>query len=238
MIHFISYGDQKYSNSKFRIKEEAKSFGFDVVDVFGPEDLDPKFVEKTSPFIHHHRGGGYWLWKPYLLKKKFDQMQLGDYLIYADAGCHVNIHGKERFKYYLNLLDNDESGVLSFDLTTFLEKIFTTEKVFEYFGIGEGNDLIRESGMLIATILIFKKNESSIRLIDDFYKVATERPDLFSDIHNDYKRQNYFSDHRHDQSIFSILRKLHGTIKVADETYSEKWNELMHIPILATRIRN
>jgi hypothetical protein len=238
MIHFISYGDHKYSNSKNRIREEAKSFGFDFVDVYGPDEIDRDFIEKTIPFIKENRGGGYWIWKPYFLKKKFEEMQFGDYLVYADAGCHVNIHGKERFKYYLELLDNDESGVLSFDLTTFLEKMFTTEKVFEYFEISEDNVSIRESGMLIATILIFKKNESSVRLIDDFYKVATERPDLFSDIHNDYKRQYYFSDHRHDQSIFSILRKLHGTVKVIDETYSEKWNELIHVPILATRIRN
>ena len=46
-----------------------------------------------------------------------------------------------------------------------------------------------------------------------------------------------FIDHRHDQSLFSLLRKKYGTISIPDETYSENWSDsnIKNKPIHATR---
>jgi hypothetical protein len=237
-IHFFSYGDDKYKNSKLRIKQEANNMGFDVISVYGIEDIEQEFLQKTRPFIDSPRGAGYWIWKPYFMKKKFDLMNNGDYLIYADAGCHINLNGRDRLNYYLELLDSHDSGILSFELGPFLERIFTNEKVFEYFNIPKDDIEFRDSGILSATMYYMKKNEKSSNLVEQYYKIAIERPDLFSDIHNNYNRDPKFVDHRHDQSVFSLLRKINGCCVIPDETYSENWSDLMHVPILATRIRN
>jgi len=210
--------------------------GFDSVKVYGPENLPEDFVRKTQPHILHPRGAGYWLWKAYFLKKTFDEIKEGDFCIYADAGCHVNIHGKKRLGEYLKMITEDESGFLSFELTGFLEKMYTNEKVFEFFEINENNRL-RESSQLVGGILFLRKCSNTIKLIDEYYQLACENPDLFSDIHNDYKRGVDFRDHRHDQSILGILRKKYGSVIIPDETYALNWQELAHVPILATRIR-
>jgi hypothetical protein len=212
--------------------------GFDFVDVYGPENLEKEFVQKTSPYIFHRRGAGYWLWKPYFLKKKMDLMNEGDYLIYADAGCHVNIYGQKRLKDYFDILDSHESGVLSLEMSCFSEETYTNEKVFEFFEIEEKNDSIRKTGIYVGGILFFKKNKVSVDLIDKFYEVAINNPVIFSDEYNSFKRKEVFVDHRHDQSVFSVLRKLSVVATIPDETFSQNWKELLHVPILATRIRN
>jgi len=237
MVYFFSYGDSSYINSKNRIYNEAKNIGFDDVNVYGPENLPEDFLKKTYPYITHPRGAGYWLWKAFFLKQTFDKMSNDDICIYADAGCHVNIHGKKRLQEYFNLIENDDSGILSFDLGEFKEKMFTNEKVFEYFNISESNTDIRDTGILVGGILYIRKCKNTTHLINEYYRVAVERPDLFSDEHNNYKRKPEFRDHRHDQSIFSILRKLNGSVVIPDETYANDWNQLIHVPILATRIR-
>lgn len=236
MIYFFSYGNQNYKNSKNRIQQEAINMGFDSVKVYGPENLPEDFVRKTYPHITHPRGAGYWLWKAYFLKKTFEEMKEGDFCIYADAGCHVNIHGKKRLGEYLKMITDDESGFLAFELTGLLEKMYTNEKVFEFFQIDE-NSPMRETSQLVGGVLFLRKCTNTVKIIDEYFQLASNHPDLFSDIYNDYKRKPDFRDHRHDQSILGILRKNNKCLIIPDETYSLNWQELSHVPILATRIR-
>ena len=106
-IWFFTYGDDKFKNSKIRIKKEAEdSRFFDNIFVYGPQNVDKEFIEKTKPYILSEKGGGFWLWKVYFLKYLFSQMNDGDYCFYIDAGCTINSSGQKRFSEYLNLLDS------------------------------------------------------------------------------------------------------------------------------------
>lgn len=236
MIYFFSYGDSKYVKSKQRIRQEAITMGFDEVNVYGPENLPKEFIEKTTPHLLQPRGGGYWLWKSHFLKTTFDRMNDGDYCIYADAGCHININGKPRLEEYLEMIKEDDCGVMSFEITGLTESMYTNEKVFEYFGI-DNNDEMRKTSQIVGGVLIFRKCENSTKIVNEYYRMACENTDLFSDLWNDYKRTSEFRDHRHDQSILGILRKRYKSLIIKDETYSENWNDLKNMPILATRIR-
>lgn len=234
MKYFISYGNNNFSNAKERIKHQAEKSGFfDKVDVFSPEDLSKEFIEKTTPYINDHRGGGYWIWKIFFIKKYFDEMKENDILVYADAGCTINKKGEKRMNEYIEMLNKSQYGILSFD-TTITEKKYTNEKVMEFFKVSEE---IKNSGQLMSTILYLRKCNHSIQIIDKYYDIAITNPILFSDAYNNYKRTSHFIDHRHDQSIFSILRKINGSIVIPDETWSQDFSTLLHIPILATRLR-
>ena len=237
---FISYVDDNFANSRQRILIEANNSGmFDYVKVYRPTDLSDEFKKCTQPYISQRHGGGYWLWKPYIIKKAFDDIKMGDICIYADAGCHVNSYGKERLLQYINMVSNDTTGILSFDLDTLTEEMYNTERVFEYFSIPTDNTSIRKTNQLMATILILRKCESSIKLVNDYYHIATTQPSLFSNEHNDYKKQEAYRDHRHDQSILSILRKMHGSLIIPDVSYSATdYTLFKHIPILSTRIKS
>ena len=64
------------------------------------------------------------------------------------------------------------------------------------------------------------------------YSMIDDSPSIENNITN-------FKVHRHDQSIFSILRKKYGTISVPDDTWFKNFSspEALQVPILATRIR-
>lgn len=70
VVHFITYGDDNFKNSKKRLEQEAKNVRwFDSISVFGPEDLDNEFKTKFKDVLKDSKGGGYWIWKPYIIKK-------------------------------------------------------------------------------------------------------------------------------------------------------------------------
>lgn len=242
MIYFFTYGDDNYKNSKLRIEHEAKMFGFDSIKIYGRQDIDEEFLNKTKPYINMPRGGGYWLWKSFFLKKTFEEMNYGDICVYADAGCSINPYGSERFNYYRELLDNNESGILSFRMDGLDEERYTTEAIFEHFNI-EPDSNVRISGQIMATILIMRKNEKSEKLVEEYYNLALNNTNLFSDEFNLQNNCSRFVDNRHDQSILSVMRKKYNTVEIQDETYAdtmEGWNNLVYIkkiPFLATRIR-
>ena len=135
------------------------------------------------------------------------------------------------------MISDDESGIISFEMPGLLEEMYTNEMVFEYFNIDKESPL-RKTSQYVGGILIIKKCLNTSQIVDEYYKIAVERPDLFSDIHNNYKKTDVFRDHRHDQSILGILRKKYKSLVIRDETWAEDFRTLSHVPILATRIRN
>lgn len=78
---FITYGDASYSKSLERIQAEAKSCGeFDRVIAYSNNDL-PESI--TSNILStYSRGGGYWLWKPYICLKTLQSIDETDIVVY------------------------------------------------------------------------------------------------------------------------------------------------------------
>ena len=63
-VHLISYGDQKFQQSKKRLLKQALTTGwFDSVTLYGPEDLSPDFRSRFADILAYPKGGGYWIWK-------------------------------------------------------------------------------------------------------------------------------------------------------------------------------
>jgi hypothetical protein len=239
-IYFFTYGDDKYKNSKIRIQQEAKASGFfDFKNIYGREDISEEFLNLTKPYIDMPRGGGYWLWKSYFLKKTFETMKENDFCVYADAGCTINPNGSQRFMDYMKMIN--ETGVLSFRMDGLDEECYSSEAVFDELKCN--TEEIRKSGQIMATILIFKKCKHSEELINEYYNLAITKTHLFSDI-NIFGNCERFVDFRHDQNILSVLRKKLGSTEIIDETWAdsmENWQKKFYIekiPFLATRIRN
>ena len=239
-IHFITYGDDKFKNSLNRIKKEAlETRWFDTITSLTPDVLDEDFKNKFSNILQMKRGGGFWIWKPYIIKKILNIINDNDILVYADSGCTINIKGSRRFFDYINMLNSNDSGIISFQSDSWLEKQYTTNEIFNYFNIN--NQEIKDSGQIIATSIILKKNENSLKIINQAIDTLYKNPLLYTDYYNNYEQNDEFIDNRHDQSILSILRKINKSIILKDETNifvslnPPKFSDLF--PILATRIR-
>jgi hypothetical protein len=238
MIHLISYGDKKFSNSKKRFCNEANATNwFDSITLYGPEDLDNDFKLKFKNILEKPRGAGYWIWKSYIIKKKLDEINDNDILIYLDVGCSINPKGKDRFNEYVEMLNNNDEGIISFQMSHLSEKKWTTKEIFTYFGLEPGGE-IANRGQVQATTNIMKKNPNSIKCVNLWNETLYNEPLLFTD-HYNKNQEYYFKDNRHDQSIFSVIRKMHNPILLEDETWFTPFgNEIsLKYPFWATRIR-
>nr|VFJ56084.1 MAG: hypothetical protein BECKDK2373C_GA0170839_10529 [Candidatus Kentron sp. DK] len=236
-IDFVTYGNHVFTNALRRIETEAENFGlFDNIHAYEPNRLPRQFRESYQDILEMPRGGGYWIWKPWIIAEVFESMSDGDYLIYADAGCEINSEGTGRFKEYIELLDSSAYGCLSFQMWH-LERNWTKRDVFDYFRVDLDSD-VATSGQLVSGILLFKKCRHSAMLIDKWLSVLYQNPRLFTDHCDSRMHHGDFSEHRYDQSIFSIIRKLYGSVVIPDETYSQDWSSLRHIPFLAKRQKN
>ena len=241
MIHLITYGDSIYEETKQRLYNQASNLGwFDTITSYSPEDLDEEFKKKFKDILSHPRGGGYWIWKPYIINKHFEMIKDDDILIYLDAGCYINPKGFERFKEYIELLKNNEEACISFQMNHHIEKKWTTKEIFEYLNINSGSKDIIESGQIIATVKMFRKCANSINIVSVWLNALHANPLLFTDHYNKNKQCEIFIDNRHDQSICSVLCKLYKTIILEDETYFEDGfgcPKSLKCPFWATRIR-
>jgi len=237
-IHLITYGNINFNISKKKIVKEAKESAiFDTVKAYAPNDLPQSFRKKFEHILKEPRLGGYCIWKPCIIRERLKKIQEGDFLVYVDAGCTLNKKGGKRFDEYLEMLNKSKYGILSFSLR-FKEKEWTTKEIFNYFNV-ELNSEIAESVQLVGGILIMKKNSHLIKIIDLWYNTLIDNPLLFTDAYNENQIPE-FKENRHDQSVFSIIRKIHGTIIINEiETYFTPFGseQSLAFPIWATRRR-
>ena len=194
--------------------------------------------EKYKEIWNSNKGGGYWIWKPYIIKQMLEQINNDDVIVYIDSGCHINIttESKQRFKEYIEMVNNSNSGLLRFQLTH-QEKNFTNEKTIKYFENKFKNKLINqfknklnndnknnkineylENYQLVGGIQIIRKTQFTIDFFNKVLEILNDDMNLFSD---KYTIQN--EQHRHDQSIMSLLyRYMDGNLIIDDETYFEE----------------
>ncbi len=246
-IHFITYGNERFAQAKKRLLKEAEDFGeFSTIKGYGPEDLPREFVQKYSQILRLPRGGGYWIWRPIILKAKLEAMKDGEFLIYLDAGCKLNKLGRERFNEYISMLDKSDYGIMSFQMSgnkgpgnLEREKTWTISQIFKYLNI-ELDSEDANSGQYLGGILVMKKNEHLLKIIDLLIKALEYDPLMYTDYYNRGPQHPGFRENRHEQSIFSLLRKIHGSVVIdGDESWMQPFGrgESLKYPFWATRSR-
>jgi len=216
-IHFITYGDRKFKRSKDRITREAQETGwFDSIKTYAPENLDKSFWENFGDVLKQRRGGGYWIWKLNIIQQRLRDISDGDILVYIDSGCIINKLGGDRFHEYINQLNESDEGIISFKMK-YIEREWTVKEILEHFKIDINSD-IATSGQYVGGILIMKKCEKLKDTLDLYYNTLLHDRQFATDFYNNNNQHSFFRDNRHDQSVFSIIRKIKGSLIIDDET--------------------
>lgn len=237
-IHLISYGDNNFKNAKKRVNNEGiNSEWFDTTTICGPENLSEEFKHEFNDILKKPRGVGYWIWKFDIIKQELTKLAINDILIYLDAGCSININGNKRFIEYIEMLNNSNESIISFQMPH-IEKKYTNKELFHHFNMNV-NDNNGNSGQIVGGVLIMKNTEKMMKIIDECINVLRTDHLLVTDYYNKIEQCNDFIDNRHDQSILSLVRKKHGSIVLTDETYFQPFGnkESLKFPFWATRKR-
>lgn len=225
MMHFITFGNDEFKNQTARLAREASATGwFDSVTVESPETT-ADFHEEHREFISNNkRGHGYWVWKPYIIKSLLSKVRNGDFVFYTDAGATIVPHRHERLIDYVKILERSEKPVLAFS-AEYKELHFQKMSALKRFRINDvslfKDDVFLDSNQVESGILICRKSGFAEYFIARWLELALEEGcNLIRDHKDEEDRLEGFIEHRHDQSLLSILCKIYDThIMCCNEAY-------------------
>lgn len=219
-IYAISYGTKKYKKSLMLNIRSAHKQGADYIMPFGPNDIDRDYYYKNIRFFNQTKGGGYWVWKPYIIDNILSIMQFGDWLLYVDAGLFYINNIK---KYILEL----EREKITFVMVPTVHNEYQYTKRDIFVATDTDYDYIVNTKQRQSGVLAIQKTKENVRFIEEWLYYI-QKDNLVTDAPNEYGKMNYegFVENRHDQSIFSVLSKK-GNIGVERSLYDparKMWN--------------
>lgn len=212
-IH-INYAHGRYTKSQELCSQSALNNGFDSAIKYGLKDIDREFLDKNSYTFSQARGVGYWIWKPYLILKTLESMTDSDWMMYTDSGMHFV---RNPWPYILEHEQNfRDKGIVTFGLCG-LNKQFTKRDAFVL--MGSDNPKYTDAEQRTASVFVCRKTAFSVSFMKEWLSYACD-PRIISDLPNTQGLPNYsvFKDHRHDQSIMSILAIKYDTYLMKDMT--------------------
>jgi hypothetical protein len=229
--YFISFGggSNNYHDAVNRIARQAKEFNM-FTKIFAYTETDLKneltFWEKHKRFItENKRGFGYWIWKSFLIMKTLEQLNDGDILLYCDCGCELNINGKKNL--YKMIEKTDELLIIGTNAGS-SDNNYTKMDLINFM---EFNDIeILNKQQMQGGCLMMKKCEKITKLIKLWYDICiSNNYHLVDDSPSINKNYDTFIEHRHDQSVLSLLTKKYNlTNYEIDPTYfGTKYNKYL-----------
>jgi hypothetical protein len=234
-VVFVSFGTTpEWSQAHFRLKKTIRK-NFPSASIFFQDQNWLKstnfFIEHSDFFVSHGKGFGLWLWKPFVIKEALSQFNQIKYIIYIDAGVELNITELSllRLTEYFQIVE--KTGALAFRLNL-LEKDFTSPILFSKL-----DKIPSIHHQISASVICFKNNNTTFRFVSEW---------LNKMILNDYeltlgynaKHKEIFKNHRHDQSILSLLWSETSFTALEDETFFENdWSKGHNYPFWVARNR-
>lgn len=203
MKYFLVYNDNTHSNFLSDLVESVKKYGRDFeIIVFNKNDMDEEFVLNNKNILDLDRGGGYWLWKPYIINETLKKINENDIVFYLDSKYYFM---EDFTELYSNYMENNDllvwknkpnnpiwhmknwckmDVILKYDM---LKKIFE-ENAEECWG----------------GALVIKKNERTIKYMEEWLDMCCIYEDI-TDAESKKKNSGLFCEHRHDQTLLSII---------------------------------
>ena len=210
--YFITFGagGNNYTNAGKRLVYQVRSTQlFDNHILYTDKYLkkDKQFWNKHSDFISKNRRGyGYWIWKPYIIKKTMERMKDGDILFYLDCGCEIDVRKKDIIKKYFDYVKKDK--IVGFKVG-FKEKMWTKMDLFIKLNMLDKKHT--DSGQYGSGCIMFLVCPKTRKLVNEWYDIVCDYH-LVDDSPSIKQNFNEFKENRHDQSIYSLLIKKYDMI--------------------------
>ena len=252
-LYFLTFANTSYMKTD-RIIKQAKSFNmFDYTLSLSELDI-PQFINKHQDFIKKHKYGyGFWIWKPKIILKTLENMNVNDILVYCDAGFYLNNKGLDRFKYYLSMLENKESICVFNASDTYKAQHFVKNDAIMSYWPEFNNEW---NTCCYAGIMIIKKNQKTLELIKDWLTLCENYKYLDKTRSIKYKDPQYYKGNDCDNGLFNLCLSKHKNIvhkitpdeinlynsvgkQLAHTNINQKdvdWSSLDHIPFQVRRI--
>jgi hypothetical protein len=227
MLYFLVYNDYQHNHYLDKLLESVKMYGkeFNII-VFDKNNIDSEFVEKNKSILNCPRGGGYWLWKPYIINETLKKINDDDIIFYIDSKYYFLEDFTDLYSEYMKSNDllvwknkpNEQVWYMkNWCKMDVINKYNIFDKVFN-----------KNAEDCWAGALIVKKNKNTIKYIQEWldmcciYTNITDSPSRIRNI-------SLFNEHRHDQSLLSIvLHKYNIKLQFFEKKYLQNVRAPFH----------
>ena len=209
---FLTYGSNGFEVNAQLLSASAARCGFDVVECLGFDSIaGTKFAQRNSAILKLKRGGGYWVWKAHIIRERVLRLGDDEVLLYSDAG-RTGYYQLTRFpKRLLEQTASSEKGFLTGVAIPHLNITAQWTKRDCLKIMGADTPEMLERPLVQTTWSIWTKTQPALKFLDSWLQYS-EDARCITDMPNTLGDHNYpgFVDHRHDQSISSILTYQHA----------------------------
>lgn len=199
MNYLVSFGTDRFLASQKWLTNSALRNGIDKVVAWDRVLLEQtSFYERNKSILDQRRGAGFWLWKPFIIEDALTTLSPRDVLVYLDAGIEVIADLSPLLR-----LCTEKNGLLLFSGAGLCGE-WTKRDCFVGMNCDDTN--YRYGRMLSAAMIVVAKTERSCSFIHE-WSLCCRQPRLLTDQANTCGLPNFseFIDHRHDQSILSLI---------------------------------
>lgn len=196
-----TFASEQYAGAAALLRHTAlRNGGADGVYVFGPGDLPASSIDHTA------RGYGWWGWKPLVILKVLQHVNDGDMVVYCDAAIGIESPLQQVVK---NARDVQLFGLSG----EYPNRAWTRKRVFELMDCNATE--YWDAQQVNAAIQVYRKTEAAMRFVREYAEWCS-RLEVIADGPPNEINFPEFRDHRHDQSVLSLLSVKHG-LDVADD---------------------
>ena len=207
----ITFGtDYLFKNQKIRFKQQARDINFfDSIIIEDEKTIKPLLKEHEEFVINNKRGYGYWIWKPIIIKNQLEKMKDNDILFYLDCGSTIINNNTDNLNTYIDILKDKDIMVFYAD---YLSKKFIKKNVINEFNL---NKDVLDNNLIEAGCVIIKKTDFSFKFLNLWLDTMTKNNySLVNDDLLNHEQDKEFIEHRHDQSILTILARQYDNVYI------------------------
>lgn len=206
----ISFGDEKYYGSLKLLEKSSHKYGSDVFKTYTKEWLMTSvFWKENLSILSQPRGAGYWIWKPFIILNTFKELDENDIVLYTDAAMFAINDLNPLFELA------EKNSIVVFRIGGgHINKVWTKRDCFILMDADKPE--FHNESQLTASYSLWKKNTKTIEFLEEYQRYLKD-PRIVTDIPSTLGK-NYpeFKDHRHDQSVISILSQKHNIERFRD----------------------
>ncbi len=204
----VSYADAAFESARERLMASAARHGIEARRPWGREALvRTGLYGLFASVLDRPRGGGYWLWKPFIIKETLRDMAEGDLLVYSDAGVEIVADldplfeiCRERAEILLFANPYDDPGPPQ----PIVCRAWTKRDCFVFLDCDEPR--YYDAPLVDASFLIVRKTPRAVAFIREWLLYCCQ-PQLLIDGPSVCGQPELpgFVNHRWDQSLLSLL---------------------------------
>lgn len=218
-VRHITFGSRNYSHSVRQLRASAARFG---LKTYAFTDRHPVFRDlqvRHPEIMGQRRGAGYWLWKPAVILDALENVPDGTVVMYTDAGMQMVSDPRPMLAYASDfpMMIFEHTFPLPSGPVIYPNGLWTKRDCMVLLDADRPEVYRLQQAM--AGIQIYRNCRQSREFVREVLHSAAD-PRVITDMPNTQGRENLqgFQEHRHDQSVLTIVAWRHKLPRFPDPT--------------------